>query len=351
MRDDFSLDTIQRLAKRVGYLCSFPGCGSLTIGASQESDRATSLVGTACHISAASPGNGSRRYNPKLTPEERKSINNGIWMCNKHGKLIDTDENRFSTELLITWKSLAEEVATTMMEKGYDYPTALKLMQGKAPAVNQVSITQIGAENSQIGNLIFDSCLAIVWSKQIADAIRDYAIEHFRNAFIHGKATDFDIQIHDNKIIITDNGSEFNPNELLSNQPLTGGTISIQNLLTQFSDKIVFSSRRVADKNQVVISILKETNDIFAVTPCSVQLTFEDFHRGNSTITIAESCNEYYVVLPPYFALSDVMLMPKRFPQFDKKGVSLIFIVENTSGGVTEVLSRNYPNSRIIALE
>ena len=44
MRDDFTLETKIQLAKRVGFHCSFPGCGSLTIGPSRESEKSTSSV-------------------------------------------------------------------------------------------------------------------------------------------------------------------------------------------------------------------------------------------------------------------------------------------------------------------
>lgn len=35
-RDDFDKPTREALAQRAGYLCSFPECGSLTIGPSDE---------------------------------------------------------------------------------------------------------------------------------------------------------------------------------------------------------------------------------------------------------------------------------------------------------------------------
>lgn len=88
-RDDFMPDTKEKLAARAGYRCSFPGCRVLTIGPSSEGPDATSSVGMACHISAASAGPGARRYRPDMSPEDRRSISNGIWMCYTHGKLID----------------------------------------------------------------------------------------------------------------------------------------------------------------------------------------------------------------------------------------------------------------------
>lgn len=53
-RDDFSEATKKIIASRAGYLCSFLGCGQLTLGPSNESSTSISKNGMACHISAAS---------------------------------------------------------------------------------------------------------------------------------------------------------------------------------------------------------------------------------------------------------------------------------------------------------
>ena len=53
----------------------------------------------ACHIAAAAGGPGARRYVKEMSADERASVENGIWMCYTHGKVIDTDE-AFAGELL-----------------------------------------------------------------------------------------------------------------------------------------------------------------------------------------------------------------------------------------------------------
>lgn len=63
-------------------------------------------IGQAAHITAASKG--GPRYNPNLTAEQRKSIDNGIWLCNSCAKMIDNDEKQYPVELLSAWKSMAE---------------------------------------------------------------------------------------------------------------------------------------------------------------------------------------------------------------------------------------------------
>lgn len=77
-RDNFSRNTTDILAKRVGYLCSNPDCRNATIGANEDSNKSTS-IGIAAHITAASEG--GPRYKSELEPEQRSDINNGIWLC------------------------------------------------------------------------------------------------------------------------------------------------------------------------------------------------------------------------------------------------------------------------------
>ena len=107
-RDDFTEATKRLLAERVGYRCSNPCCKRLTIGPQQEGKKSVS-IGEAAHICAASPG--GKRYDEKMTSDERKSFDNGIWMCRTHAALIDRDEKYFSIEKLKDWKADAEREA------------------------------------------------------------------------------------------------------------------------------------------------------------------------------------------------------------------------------------------------
>jgi hypothetical protein len=49
-----------------------------------------------------------------MTAEERSSIENGIWLCQKCAKLIDNDETRFTAGVIEEWKRIAE--ATALLE-------------------------------------------------------------------------------------------------------------------------------------------------------------------------------------------------------------------------------------------
>ena len=140
-RDEFPLKTKEILAKRVGTLCSNPRCSAPTYGPSSDPTKSMSK-GVAAHIRAAAPG--GPRYDPTMTPEQRSSIDNGIWLCESCAKMIDTDPQRYTVDVLLNWKRKAEERARRAIENprivnfGPDFADTLLLItrQREAPALD-----------------------------------------------------------------------------------------------------------------------------------------------------------------------------------------------------------------------
>lgn len=112
-RDDFNSETKESLAKRVGMLCSNPNCCAPTVGPRSESTKWVN-VGVAAHIEGAAKG--AARYNANQTSEERSSVENGIWLCQTHAKLIDNDPAKYTVSVLQHWKKQAEERAQKALE-------------------------------------------------------------------------------------------------------------------------------------------------------------------------------------------------------------------------------------------
>ncbi len=101
-RDEFPAKTKQALALRASYRCSFADCPQITVGPSDESPKAVTVIGKAAHIRAAAPG--GRRYLESMTSKERSDISNGIWLCTNHADLIDRDDVTYTADVLRVMK-------------------------------------------------------------------------------------------------------------------------------------------------------------------------------------------------------------------------------------------------------
>lgn len=130
MRENFTDKTKSILAQRVAYRCSFPGCTRITVGPGNRDNEHVVLLGEAAHIYSASP-NGPRN-NADLSAEEKSSVDNGIWMCKAHARLIDVDQTIYSAETLVKWKQDAEnfvrERLETLERENFSLPLTLVML-------------------------------------------------------------------------------------------------------------------------------------------------------------------------------------------------------------------------------
>ena len=131
-RDNFSKKIIDKLRMRVANRCSNPECRVPTTGPSGALDKVNN-IGVAAHICAAAPG--GPRYSQEMTPNERKSIKNAIWLCANCSVDIDRDEEKYTISLLKEWKNQAEQNARE--ELGRKLPH-------KNDAINTVSAALTG---------------------------------------------------------------------------------------------------------------------------------------------------------------------------------------------------------------
>lgn len=113
-RHDFSKPTRLLLMQMAGGMCSKPGCGIHTGGSNAE-QTSHAWVHNVAHICSAAPGVGAARYDPDQTEAERKSHENGIWLCANHATIIDSDEKNYSVELLKSWKRQAQRRSNEML--------------------------------------------------------------------------------------------------------------------------------------------------------------------------------------------------------------------------------------------
>ncbi|WP_122769911.1 hypothetical protein [Pseudomonas viridiflava] len=123
-RHEFSKPTRLLLMQMAGGMCSKPGCGVHTGGSNAE-QTSHAWVHNVAHICSAAPGTGAARYNPDQTEAERKSHENGIWLCANHATIIDSDEKNYSVELLKSWKRQALKRSNDMLGQPSFSPSEL----------------------------------------------------------------------------------------------------------------------------------------------------------------------------------------------------------------------------------
>ncbi|MBL7704608.1 MAG: hypothetical protein JNM21_03565 [Taibaiella sp.] len=117
-RDNFTKPTIKKLAERAHYICSNPECKKMTVGPHADPNKST-ITGIAAHICGAKDGVKSPRYDKDQTSDERKGINNGIWLCHDCSDMVDKDEKCYPATLLRQWKKTHEEFIKTLQTKGF----------------------------------------------------------------------------------------------------------------------------------------------------------------------------------------------------------------------------------------
>ncbi|MEM6704384.1 MAG: hypothetical protein AAF690_16825 [Acidobacteriota bacterium] len=144
MRDNFSNATKKLLAERAAYHCSNPDCCKQTIGPAGSKPGSIS-IGVAAHIYAAAKG--GPRYDENQDSRERKSPQNGIWLCRSCGDLIDKDPAAFPPAKLLLWKRIAESRASKELSAGSSFRPihATELVQ-QTPEIWRWAILQLEEE-------------------------------------------------------------------------------------------------------------------------------------------------------------------------------------------------------------
>lgn len=142
-RDGFNPKTIEALTKRASYICSNPDCRSLTLCPSEEDLEKYICIGKAAHITAASEG--GPRYDPSLTPEQRSSIGNGIFLCSNCAEMIDKNNGiDFPVDLLREWKRKHEAWVKANLNKSLNAP--LSIIDGEHHAKGKGTVRAIDAQ-------------------------------------------------------------------------------------------------------------------------------------------------------------------------------------------------------------
>ena len=102
---DFNKKTTLGVAKRAAYKCSNPDCRVSTVGPNSDPEKSI-VIGEAAHIFGARLG--SKRYSSSMTDVARAEITNAIWLCRNCHKIIDSDGESYSANVLFAWRESHE---------------------------------------------------------------------------------------------------------------------------------------------------------------------------------------------------------------------------------------------------
>lgn len=245
--NNFTPSTIRLLRDRVANLCSNPDCRKNTIAASLETTNKTTLIGEAAHIRAASSGAGGARFDNNMSHEERKSIDNGIWLCKNCHRMIDREPEKYTVEILERWKAETEEYASKNL--GLKYRTDEDIKESQQSLLSVMPLSSISNVLSNVhGSVVqtlgvldnrlklstkFDDT-ATVFSVEPKDdsyvptiSIRDFSkesnIRKYRDLILHGLdcEIDGDLDVSSNSNLI---------NKLLNNTNIDFKKVSIKRI-------------------------------------------------------------------------------------------------------------------------
>lgn len=338
-RDDFPEAVKIELAKRAAYRCSAPTCRAQTIGPSETRKSGANSVGVAAHITAAAPG--GPRYDPNLTPKERSSADNGVWLCETHGRAVDNDTVRFTTALLHQWRRRAEERAALELgaAERRDDDRSLLTHRAALPCVSRDEL------HAAIDRFMNDVGVASAWGAQQAQMARLMLYELALNSITHGSADGVEISASENEITLACSSDRFGLSDLRSARG-QGGQSTLRLLEERESGTLSLVHRDTEDGAQwSIIDVLAYPDD----SPCgmSVQELGDDENRDFSDVRQQfEGCDEIHLYPPRLLSLSDVYryyrLLPQAFPE-----ARLVFHGVSPSDPVGSFLLEMFPDSKI----
>jgi len=348
---DFPQKVIEALAKRAGYRCSFPACSINTIGPSSEGPMKISSTGDAAHIVAASSGPGARRANNgKLSIQQLASIDNGVWMCANHARLVDRDEATYTIPMLKQWRAIAERKASLRQQLGREVEFGLREPAGVLLAEHEIELNTLGSENAEIGEALLYCGVHETWGDNLAKAVRDLTIELVRNAFQHGSATRISMSIEPNKIVLTDDGQYFRYEDLLIQEHKSGGAAAMQRIIEHYSNHVVLAPMHHGKGNQLTIALIHSLSEIPDVTKCFYTPTREELHNLGLSVPSLPQCDKIYLLLPLHASYSDAFSLVESLLQTKLDLGKYIIVAQGLSDGIVEACRERLPACQIMRL-
>jgi hypothetical protein len=294
---DFSLEVKRQLANRAGHRCSMPSCRAPTSGPSDARVGLASNTGVAAHIRAASPG--GPRYDPSQTAEERRSIENGIWLCSTDAKKID-DELRYTVELLESWRELAQDRARE--ELGRPVSKAPLAERRLIPHRRRLPSDPAGLRTG-VHEFLIDVGAMLAWADHY-ELVRMFFYELALNAVEHGGATEVELSSTVSTVTLQADGAHFEIEQLRGGRG--GGAAAVRDLDDYATGR--FSPRYERGEGFNRWSLVDEIASNGANTPCGFApeaLREHPSARALEQIRALDECEDLHVYPGELWSYSD----------------------------------------------
>lgn len=282
-----------------------------------------------------------------MTAEERSSIENAVWLCRSHARLVDADESRFTVEMLKGWRRLAEERAR--LEQTYPGRPAY-VSSSWTFVTHKLAISYLGSESEMIGHTLDDCCVSAIWPKQAFLSIRDLLIELTRNAFQHGAASSVSLEVTPRSVTLRHDGDAFNPIGLPQHQGARGGAHSIRSIRSE-RHQVHVDWRREGDLNIMTIAVPQTPSDIIeSFAPCVLRISLP-LSTQPLRLQVHESCTNIYIILPKYFSVSDAYRIKDDLAAIagaDAENRRLVIAYDDLSPAAREVLEEAFTEAVLL---
>lgn len=297
-RDDFPADVIEEIRKRASGRCSVPTCRATTTGPSESRVSGVTNVGVGAHITAAAPG--GPRYDPAMTARQRRSRENGIWVCQTHGKVIDDDENRYTACLLRAWRDRAEALAREELGRPI-------VGVGRPGVIQHQAVVTPGIERQGTADFVEDIAAPVAWGRQSSELVRMVLYELAINATTHGGATEVMLESRPGYVSLSYRGPQFGLNDLLQSKQRGGGA-AIRTLQGTAAGSLDLNYRYHGDGNEWFI--LDHLRASAEDDPCGVRLQ----PQGGESFSVAADCDEIHVYADDLWSFSDLHRLADIIP-------------------------------------
>ncbi|MGA8363294.1 MAG: hypothetical protein WB709_02105 [Solirubrobacteraceae bacterium] len=234
-----------------------------------------------------------------MTPHERQSASNGVWLCQNDAKRIDDDARRFNVSLLRGWRSAAERAASD--EQGRPYPDRLtrrSIVPFERNLPNDREELRTG-----LFEFMTDVGAVAAWGVH-ADLAYMTLYEIALNALIHGAARSLCIESTEHVVTMHDDGTLFGLPELRSGG--RGAHLALKHLEATATGSITVRHQRTDNGNRW--SLVDELGQFGAGAPCSLAVHGSGRQAGyNATrdVSVLQDCEEIHIYTPQLWSVSD----------------------------------------------